>query len=62
VSGRRVCTKFSAIPFLIVALGPDLLRLVACRLHTAGKWLRPRLEEYYATGQMPALLPGTGDA
>lgn len=28
---------------------------------TVGEWLRPRLDEVYATGQMPALLPRTGD-
>ena len=27
---------------------------------TVGEWLRPRLDEVYATGQMPALLPGSG--
>jgi hypothetical protein len=25
---------------------------------TVGEWMRPRLDEVYATGQMPALLPG----
>ena len=28
---------------------------------TVGEWMKPRLDEVYATGQMPALLPGGAD-
>jgi hypothetical protein len=28
---------------------------------TVGEWLGPRLDEVYASGEMPALLPGGGD-
>jgi len=27
---------------------------------TVGEWMRPKLDEIYASGQMPALLPGSG--
>jgi hypothetical protein len=28
---------------------------------TVGEWMRPRLDEVYASGRMPALLPGGSD-
>jgi hypothetical protein len=29
---------------------------------TVGEWLKPQIEEAYANGRMPSLLPGRGES
>lgn len=57
-----VKAKFEAIEAGISSFEREFLAdTVMANGETVGRWLSPQLQEMYANGRMPALLPGIGE-